>query len=259
MSRLVPRIDVAEQSGVGLDGKPRPSEDRVIVTDHAVAVLDGVTEKRPSVRSGGWYAEHLARRIRTALTATPEAGLRAILATAIDGITTDHGLLPGRAPASTVAMARWTPLRVDTLVLGDSPAVALTRSGGADVVADTRLDDLRSAGALTTPAEVARLRNTEGGFWVAEADPRAARAAYCRSWSRHDVAAVLLATDGVSIGVDEYRILDWPDTLALARHRGARSVLDTVRSAERHDPDRLRWPRPKRHDDQALALVDFLA
>jgi hypothetical protein len=30
-----------------------------------------------------------------------------------------------------------------------------------------------------------------------------------------------------------------------------------VRTAEESDPHGARWPRPKRHDDQALAVVSF--
>ena len=71
------------------------------------------------------------------------------------------------------------------------------------------------------------------------------------------VTAALLASDGVSCGVDDYHLFDWPTVLALATDAGPAAVLAEVRDAERADPDGLRWPRPKRHDDQALVLVRF--
>jgi hypothetical protein len=103
-------------------------------------------------------------------------------------------------------------------------------------------------------------RNRDGGFWVAEADPDAAYEARRARWPRDQLRAVLIATDGVSCGVDDYRIFpDWSAVLDLAVSRGTHAVLDMVRDAERSDPDGTRWPRPKPHDDQALVLLDFTA
>lgn len=252
----VPRIEIAERAGVGLTGAERPSEDYVVRTENAVALLDGATEFRANLPSGGWYAYRLARWIEANLSGTPERELAAVLADSIREVAEEHGLRARNCPSSTVAILRWNEHAVDALVLADSPVVVFTRSGH-DVLSDTRLPDLRDSGQLRTRADVDRLRNTPGGFWVAEADPTAAEHAVRRSWRRDEVEAVLLATDGVSVGIDTYGILDWPRTLTLARGHGAASVLDAVRAAELSDPHGCRWPRIKRHDDQALALIDF--
>ncbi|MFC4001787.1 protein phosphatase 2C domain-containing protein [Prauserella oleivorans] len=252
----MPRIDIAEQPGVGLDGLPRPTEDRVVVTTNAVAVLDGATEFRAGMLSGGWYSHRLAEYLEASLTTSPAAPLRTVLAAAIENVALTHGLRPGHSPSSTVAIARWTTETVDALVLADSPVVAFGHLG-TTVVADHRLARLRHGGFLRTRADVDRLRNHEDGFWVAEADPAAASHAVCVSWPRRDVEAVLLATDGVSVGVDDYGLFDWPDVVDLARGEGAKAVLDAVRRAELADPDGVRWPRVKQHDDQALAVIDF--
>lgn len=172
-------------------------------------------------------------------------------------------------------MLRWTEDRVDALVLADSPIVAFTRQG-PQVVADDRIANLvvpggyrqrlRSGGgygpdhvtALRAAGRSAgQLRNVPGGFWVAEADPAAATHARIATWPRQDVTAALLASDGVSCGVDDYHLFDWPTVLTLATDTGPAAVLARVRDAERADPDAQRWPRPKRHDDQALVLVRF--
>ncbi|GHE98469.1 hypothetical protein GCM10017786_34230 [Amycolatopsis deserti] len=244
-------IHVAERPGVGLDGRPRPTEDRVVVLDHAVVVLDGATSADPDQPSGGWYAEHLAAQ----LAREPAGDPRAVLARAIAAVAREFGLRPGASPSSTVAMLRWDDDRVDALVLADSPIVAFGQS--VDVLADDRLATLRRAGRLRTQDAVRALRNQPGGFWVAEADPSAADRALTRSWPRAELDAVLLATDGVSCGVDDYGLFTWPEALRLARARGVDAVLDSVRAAEDSDPDATRWPRAKRHDDQALVLVEF--
>ncbi|MDQ0377792.1 protein phosphatase 2C domain-containing protein [Amycolatopsis thermophila] len=246
-------IQVAERPGVGLDGQPRPTEDHVVVLDHAVAVLDGATSLDPALPSGGWYAERLAARLARELTGDDD--LRTVLRRAIAGVADAEGLQPGRSPSSTVAILRWTADRVDSLVLADSPIVAFGQT--VDLLADSRLVTLRRAGKLRTREAVRALRNHADGFWVAEADPAAADHAIIRSWPRAALGAVILATDGVSCGVDDYGLFTWTEALQLARAKGVDAVLDAVRAAEDSDPGARRWPRVKRHDDQAMVLVSF--
>ncbi|HVV11160.1 hypothetical protein [Amycolatopsis sp.] len=248
----MPTIKVAEQAGVGTDGRPRPSEDHVVLLENAVVLLDGATALSSDELSGGWYAGLLAKQLTDELRAHPDDELRTVLARAISTVAEAHRLRPGFSPSSTVAMVRWRGDQVDGLVLADSPIVAFGRSG-AEVLADDRLVSLRRQGKLVTGADVREQRNN--GFWVAEADPLAASQAYCRAWTGLD--AVLLATDGVSVGVDDYHLFDWPEVLELVRAQGLQAALDTVRAAEAADPDGTRWPRAKRHDDQALVLVEF--
>ncbi len=275
----VPVVEVAERPGVGPDGRPRPSEDVVTVLPGAVVLLDGATTLRPGLASGGWYASLLAGQLAGRLTGYPSMDLADLLAAAIRAVARDHDLVPGESPSSTVALVRWNAEVVEGLVLADSPVVVFTEDG-ADVLADDRIarlprrgpgyrgrlregagyDESHLVALRTSAASVGRLRNTEGGFWVAEADPDAAYEARRATWPRASVRQVLLASDGVSCGVDDYGIFPgWPAVLALAAERGADAVLDAVRRAEEADPDGTRWPRPKPHDDQALAVVDFTA
>ena len=273
----MPHILVAEEPGVGVTGKPRPSEDRVVLPPHAVVVLDGATTLTPGMPSGGWYATQLGEELSRGLSAEPGADLSDTLAAAIRSVASTHDLVPGSAPSSTVAIARWTEDRVDALVLADSPVVAFG-SAGLRVLEDDQLrrvprspggfrrrlrdgggyDDAHLDALRTGMTATARYRNIEGGFWVAEADPAAAAHAARASWPRAETDALLIATDGVACGVDDYGIFDWPMALDHARAQGPGAVLVAVRHAEREDPDGVRWPRPKRHDDQALVLVDGL-
>jgi hypothetical protein len=252
----MPTIKVAEHAGVGRDGKPRPTEDRVVVLDNAVLLLDGATSPSPDLPPGGWYAKLLAAQLADELRAHPDDELNKLLAGAITAVAGAHRLHPGAAPSSTVAMLRWTGERIDGLVLADSPIVAFGQMG-CDLLADDRLTRLRRAGRLNTNADVRALRNTGAGFWVAEADPAAAEHALCRSWPAGILDAVLLASDGVAVAVDDYGLFDWPAALELARSQGLSAVLQAVRAAERGDPHGETWPRAKRHDDQSLVLVEF--
>lgn len=272
----MPTVQCAEADGVGLDGATRPSEDRIAILPNAVLLLDGATNLVPGRRSGGWYAGELITTLQQALRDQPSAPLPDLLATSISVVAQANQLTIGDSPSATVAMLRWSPSTVDALVLADSPVVALT-AAGPDVVADTRLATLprRGGGYRTRLAEgggfgddhvaamrtgaaaTGRLRNVPGGFWVAEADPAAAHQAVTRSWPRDAVRAAVLASDGVSCGVDDYALFDWPEVFTTVAEQGCAAVLDRVRAAERADPDGVRWPRPKVSDDQALAYVNF--
>ncbi|MEJ2857234.1 MULTISPECIES: hypothetical protein [unclassified Saccharothrix] len=240
----MPEITTAERAGVGLDGRPRPTEDRIVVLDNAVVVLDGATSPTPTDRDGGWHSRALAAEL-TSL----DGDLGDELAAAIQRLADRHGLVPGDSPSSTVAMVRWTDDTVDALVLADSPVVAF--GADVDVLADHRLRDLRGKVSRITD-----WRNREGGFWVAEANPEAAYRAVRRTWRRDAVHTVLLATDGVACGVDDYGLFaNWREVLEITLAKGPEAVLDTIREAEASDPERTRWRRSKVHDDQALAVV----
>jgi hypothetical protein len=245
----MPEITTAERAGVGRDGLPRPTEDRVVRLPNAVVLLDGATSPTPRERDGGWHSRHLAEEL-TAL----DGDLADDLAHAIERLARGHGLTPGDSPSSTVAITRWTETDVDVLVLADSPVVVFTDTG-VEVVADTRLRDLRG--------QVDRItdwRNREHGWWVAEADPAAAYRAVRATWPRDRVRTVLMATDGVSCGVDDYGLFaDWQIVLDITSEKGPEAVLDEIRAAEASDPDRTKWQRPKVHDDQALAVIRFRA
>ncbi len=270
-----PSIAVAESPGGGIDGRERPTEDRVVRLPHAVVVADGATSLRQGERSGGWYAERLCGALTARLVDEPTGDLTALLAESIERVAKDYALVPGAAPSSTVAILRWTDEEIDGLVLADSPIVVFTDQGAEPLVDDRLTGVIRPGGyrqrlrdgggygpehaaALRTSGAKARqLRNVDGGFWVAEAVPEAATHARTATWPRATATHALLATDGVSCGVDDYHLFEWPQVLALAVADGPAAVLDAVRVAEAADPDGGRWPRPKRHDDQTLVLVRF--
>ena len=164
-------------------------------------------------------------------------------------------------------------------MLADSPIVAFTRDGPS-LLADSRLayacraapryrDRLAAGGgygsdhvvALRASAGRGRAAAQPGGRLLGRGGRpgrgalREARAPWRRDES---LSAVLMASDGVSCGVDTTACSpDWSAVRDAAPRSGADAVLDAVRAAERSDPDGSRWPRAKPHDDQALVLVDF--
>ncbi|WP_341717676.1 protein phosphatase 2C domain-containing protein [Micromonospora sp. FIMYZ51] len=252
----------------------RPSEDRVFVIANAVVVLDGASQPEAGERNGGWLADTLGRDVAERLSHSHD-DLRQILADAIAAVAKRHDLKPGAAPSTTVSIARWNDEVVDILVLGDSPVVLLDRDGGLHQVRDDRLHQIashqrqqlkRQAGygfgfddrdRWQTLVDAERShRNRPGGYWIAEAVPEAAAQAVSGRWQLEDVAATVMMTDGVSVGVSRYRRpSDWRSAVEIAMADPA-GLVNLVHDAEAEDPDGIRWPRTKRHDDKTLAVVE---
>jgi hypothetical protein len=73
-----------------------------------------------------------------------------------------------------------------------------------------------------------------------------------------DIGAVLIATDGVTAGVNRYGLPQtWRAALDEVIELGADPLVNLVDRTEDTDPEGTRWPRSKCHDDKALVTVCF--
>ncbi|KPI02974.1 hypothetical protein OK074_5124 [Actinobacteria bacterium OK074] len=265
------------------DGGGRASEDRIVTAvPGAVVVLDGVSTVSSAEPLGGWYAQTLGDHLAHGLLHTPHADLPVVLETAIRAVAAEHGLRPGDSPAATVAIVRRHGTRIEALVLGDTPVLARTAGGEIHLVQDNRLAQLVAPRPETTEyrtwlragrgfqdpehrALLQKLRahqlrhlNNDGSpsaYWVAEADPRAAHRAVTRSWPADTVDSLLVMTDGVSAAVEEYGLLSWDALFDACHVHGPQHVVEMVHAVEESDPQGVRWPRYKQHDDKAIAHV----
>jgi len=268
---------------VKVAGGNKPSEDKIFDTPGAVIVLDGESHVYDATPSGGWFAYDLGEMAAKALTATPDADLRQVLAEAIGELAVSHGVKMGHSAAS-VAMVRHHDRAVDALVLGGCTVVAMATDG---TVVEAVRDDRPARVKATCPEYEeyrARLRtgpggfdadhrdllaglsdrrmrhlNREGGYWMAQAVPEAARHALVRSWSAASLSEVLIMTDGVSAAVEEYGLMSWAGMARVCRTHGPALVLDRIRDAELDDHQGRRWPREALHDDKALVSVTIPA
>jgi hypothetical protein len=239
----------------------RPNEDHAVASGSFAVVLDGVT-RVPRVDTGCrhdpvWLVRTLGALLVDRIEARPYAHLADILADAIEALRGRHGpscdLANPDSPSATVAIVRERDDAVDYLVLCDSTVLVDRHDGDWAAITDDRTARLPAYDAET----VAGLRNTAGGFWVASTRPEAAAHALTGTVEHALVRRVLLCTDGVSRLVERFGYT-WPDVLAMADLHGPRTVLDTVRAAERA-PSRLPTParRTKPHDDATLLLCRF--
>ncbi len=273
MSARVAHVQTWSQAG-----GERPNQDRVFRLPNGLILLDGASSFGTQQRyDGAWYADHLGHELHDVLARQPGRELVDALAAAIARVPRPRTGIDQDPPSSTVAIARWNDEDLDVLVLGDSPAVVFHRDGTATIVQDDRLaaiapqqrhayrERLRHGGefdaahtALLHSLQAAQRqqRNTPGGYWIAELDPQAARHALTHTFSRADAPAVLLVSDGIAAGVEQYAT---PPTWHAARQvieaEGARRLAELIHVIELSDPDGRRWPRAKRHDDKSVAFA----
>src|SRR5690606_19725024 len=112
--------------------------------------------------------------------------------------------------------------------------------------------------ALATDALVdATVRNREGGFFTAAADPSVSARAVTGSLPREEVRALAALTDGATRWVERFGEGDWTDCLALIRKEGAQALVDRVRARERADTERVLLGRSKTHDDATVVFVEL--
>jgi hypothetical protein len=257
------------------------NEDFIAATPSAVVLLDGAgvpdglqTGCSHSVR---WFTIELGTRLLAQLVTRTPRSLADGLARAIAEVRAlhegncdlDH---PG-TPAAAVALLRDRGDQVEYLVLADC-AVLLQAQAGVQVVTDDRIARVatseraeRDANAgCSTKHECGQLklvtaqrshRNREGGYWVASSDPSAAYKAITGSMPSQHLGSVLMMSDGATRLVDRFALATWDEVLAVLRDDGPRGLVLRVRDAEREDPQGLRWPRGKRHDDATVALCQF--
>lgn len=251
----------------------RTNEDRALIFDAGVVVLDGATSHGPDVPPASEYVDVLGAELITRLNQHSDP--TSALAEAISSTAQALDLRPAASPSSTVAVVQLSEDTVRVLVLGDTTAVIGYADGTHEVQTDDRLNELaipqadeyrrRLAGGTGYDeshrgllGELQRAqracRNREDGYWIAEADPTAARHARIFDFPRAALAWVIIATDGARDTIDALGI---PWTEVAARSQADLDALLALCHAWEadSDPDGRQLPRAKRHDDKTLAVV----
>jgi hypothetical protein len=255
------RIETATEPG-----RPEvPNEDFVSVAlpaagqGGAVVLLDGVTPRPGNgdcVHSVPWFTARLGGGLLELTVSRPDMTLAECLAAAIsrtaDAHRTTCDLSHPLTPQATVVAVRWGGAEVEHLVLSDSALLLESPDGTVTPVLDDRIDRLQAAGLRVAP-----LRNLEGGFFTAAADPAAAARAVTGRTPAGEVRALAALTDGAARTVEAFGSDDWPAVLALLRTAGPQALIARVRALEDTDPACTAVPRGKPYDDATAVLVEF--
>jgi hypothetical protein len=259
-------MEVVSEAG----GPDRPNEDFAAVGVPAsgqggcLVVLDGVTPPRTEtgcLHPVPWFTARLGGAL-TELTVscrdlTPTEILsRAIARTAeAHAITCD--LSHPRTPQATVVLVRWSAESVEYLVLSDSVLLLESADGSVVPVLDDRLARLPREALATDALVDATLRNKEGGFFTAAADPSVADRAVTGVVPAGEVRALAALTDGAARWVEKFHEGDWAQCLRTVRKEGARALVERVRALEAADRQERAWlGRSKTHDDATVVFVE---
>ncbi|MEU9334359.1 protein phosphatase 2C domain-containing protein [Streptomyces sp. NPDC048290] len=251
--------------------RTRPNEDFASVALPAsgqggsLVVLDGVTpppDGTGCVHSVPWYTARLGGALTELTVSLPDVPLVEALSLAIARTASAHGdtcdLSHPRTPQATVVTVRWTDSKIEYLVLSDSALLVESPDGLITPLLDDRLD--RVSRTALTSAEVtdATLRNKEGGFFTAAADPSVAARAVTGTLPRAEVRALAALTDGATRWTETFHEGDWSDLFLYVRKNGGPSLIEQVRGRERADAEeRAYLRRSKTHDDATVVFVEL--
>ncbi|MFF4589761.1 hypothetical protein [Streptomyces sp. NPDC001388] len=248
----------------------RPNEDFASVGLSAcgqggsLVVLDGVTPPPGGagcLHSVPWFTARLGGALTELTVSLPDVPLAEALSLGIARTAEAHAatcdLSHPRTPQATVALARWSPESVEYLVLSDATLLLASPDGGVTPVLDDRLARLPRELLRSAEFVDGTLRNREGGFFTAAADPAVAGRAVTGSVPRAAACALAALSDGAARWTETFREGDWADLFTLVRGKGARALVDRVRELERADgAERLFLGRAKTHDDATVVLVE---
>ncbi|MFF9767428.1 protein phosphatase 2C domain-containing protein [Streptomyces sp. NPDC053086] len=230
-----------------------------------VIVLDGVTP--PSGGTGclhsvPWFTARLGGALTELTVSGRDLTLSEILSRAIRRTADAHAgtcdLSHPRTPQATVVLTRWGAASVEYLVLSDSALLVRGADGAVTPVLDDRLARLPRSALATDALVDANLRNKEGGFFTAAADPAVAARAVTGSLPRHEVRALAALTDGATRWTEKFREGDWTALFDVVAKEGARSLVERVRELEAADREQRAFlGRSKTHDDATVVYAEL--
>ncbi|MGP4006232.1 protein phosphatase 2C domain-containing protein [Streptomyces sp. 4N124] len=230
----------------------------------ALVVLDGVTPPKDGtgcLHSVPWYCARLGGALTELTVSLPDVPLAETLASAIARTAESHAqtcdLSHPRTPQATVVLARWSPDAVEYLVLSDSALLVESTDGTITPLLDDRLSRLPRTSLTTDALADATVRNKEGGFYTAAADPTVAARAVTGALPRREVRALAALTDGATRWVEKFGAGDWADCFDLVRKEGAGELVAQVRALELADTERVHLRRSKTHDDATVVYAEL--
>ncbi|AZQ37382.1 hypothetical protein EJ357_31280 [Streptomyces cyaneochromogenes] len=261
------RTELASEPGE----RTRPNEDFASVglpasgQGGALVVLDGVTPPRGEtgcLHSVPWFTARLGGALTELTVSLPDVPLADALSRALARTAEAHAttcdLSHPRTPQATVVLARWSPESVEYLVLSDSALLVESPDGTVTPYLDDRLSRLPRASLATDALIDAHIRNKEGGFFTAAADPSVADRAVTGALARQEVRALAALTDGATRWVEKFREGGWADCFTLVRKEGAQALVNRVRALESADAEeRAYLGRSKTHDDATVVYAEL--
>ncbi|HEY4964517.1 MAG TPA: protein phosphatase 2C domain-containing protein [Candidatus Saccharimonadales bacterium] len=293
--QLIPTAETALVSSIDLiseQGNPaKNNEDSIFAdADRGIAgVFDGASDvvgfKTPDGMTGGAVASRIAAS--TLETSSTEQTLTDIIMIAnghIDAIQREFDLDPNSKEArfcttGAIARARTTESGekvIDLLQIADSVAIVTRDDGSVEVplgLYDQDEESMQLWTQMTAEGMTAeqilkdermqaqiKSKRSESNVTYGVLNGEADAAEFVRTTTipAEGVSKVILLSDGLFIPKENPSGEDsWDEIARLESEGGIKAVLDYVRSIESTDPDCIRYPRFKQHDDASGAVLDL--
>ena len=231
----------------------------------ALVVLDGVTPPAGDdgcLHSVHWFCARLGGALTELSVSRRDLTLTEVLAQALSRTAEAHeatcDLSHPRTPQATVGLARWSEAAVEYLVLSDSVLLTEAPDGTVTALLDDRLARVPRASLASDAIADATVRNKEGGFFTAAADPAVSARAVTATVPRAGVRALVALTDGATRWTETFHEGDWTALFDLVAKDGARSLVERVRELETADSEeRAFLRRSKTHDDATVVYAEL--
>lgn len=259
----------------------RANEDTILV-ERALkrfGVFDGVSSLTSYMdehgKTGGFIASHTAAEIFRQNT---NPGLKTLFKEAnhaIEALYETAGIDTSDAIhrfGTTVAAVQIWDDTVEMLQCADSVVITIDKQGRAHVPLDYHDQDLPAmlewqrlirsgvplddVAARIRPMTIDTRRQVNVTFGTLNGDPRAENFALHTVLPRRNIAHILLLTDGMYIPKENPAAAEnWQQYADIYLHGGLDELFATVRSMEASDPDCIRYPRYKLHDDASGVAI----
>jgi hypothetical protein len=255
------------------------NEDHAGVAGHLAWVLDGAgLGQRPRFKGFATDAAWLVNEVSAWLTAnaTVSCAMTDLLDALQRHLTSAFGepdaTDPAGGPTACLTLARLRGDQIELAWIADTVALVPRYGDRLDIISDDRVapfeakifaamrDMPRPAGGLPDIAHAQirdnrmRINQSDGFAVVAPSRPWAHLARHAILNMPQDRPLVLM-TDGMSRVFDTFRHLTSRQVYEVCVAGQGNSLLDTVRLLEQNDPDAIRYPRFKIHDDATLVVV----
>ena len=270
-------------------GNPaKANDDAWMAAPTLAAVIDGATSLNdpimPGTSDAAWFAHLMAERL---LAHQGSGSAQAALHAAVADLKTEFVAQRSRAPiamhevpcASLMLIAPAGDAFISALSFGDCSAIVRYEDGAVLTIGDAlekRAIEASEVAKLAQNAGVdpasastrieflpslraSRNRyNQEEGAWVLAPDTDCVDHAKTAQFAAPVGTILLLASDGFTALVSDYRVYDTARLIDAAIAKGLSSLLTELRDIESGDPTGKQFARYKRSDDATALLVKIL-
>jgi hypothetical protein len=100
-------------------------------------------------------------------------------------------------------------------------------------------------------------KNTDTGYWILEFDERAIDKGLYGSVFIDDSIKVILMSDGFSLSIDNYGLMDEYTLFDYVKDYGLEKIYKIIRTIEKDDMDCIKYPRLRKSDDCSAVYMDI--